>query len=87
MFRLPKISQFNVNNQNDPNSSGLDSFDQNDGQPSYDSLDQFGTLSDATGWSPWFFRAETSASFAPFAGSGSGDSYSPSVSAASLSSP
>src|SRR5271165_2178473 len=87
MLRLPKISQFNVNDQNDPNSSGLDSFDQNDGQPSFDSLDQFGTLSDATGWSPWFLRAETGASLAPFAGFGSGDSFWPSVSAASLASP
>jgi hypothetical protein len=94
MFRLPKISQFNVNDQNDPNSSDLDSFDQNDGQPSFDSPDQFGTLLDATGWSPWFFRAETSpqsflgwgASVAPFAGFGSGDSFSPSASAASASS-
>ena len=94
MFRLRKISQFNVNDQNDPNSSELNSFDQNDSQPSFNSLDQFGTLSDATGWSPWFFRAGMSpqsflgwgASVAPFAGFGSGDSFSPSTSAASASS-
>ena len=93
MLRLPKISQFNVNDQNDPNSSGLDLFDQNDGQPSVDSLDQFGTLSDAAAWSPWLFRAENSpqsflgwgASVAPFAGF-SGGSFSPSTSAASASS-
>jgi hypothetical protein len=93
MFRLPKLSQFNVNDQNDSNS--LDSFDQDNGQSSFDSLDPFDTLSGTVGWSPWFFRVDKSVqsflgwgtSVAPSSGFASGDRSAPSVSVASRSSP
>jgi hypothetical protein len=98
---IPKIhwlhNQSNVGNQNDTNSSLTNSIDEDNGQSSFDSLNQYGSQSDTMG--PWFFRTDASSSTQPLFGWGAGFGPSPvgslgdsspshsSVSAASGSSP
>src|SRR5271166_6503255 len=96
--KTPRLhNQLNVDNQDATNSSQLDSFDQDNNQSPFDSLNQFGAPSDTLGWRPWFFRTDASSSTQPLFGWGAGfapslavalgDSSSPSMSAASGSSP
>jgi hypothetical protein len=61
---------FNVENQDAVDSPQIDWFDQNDGQSSFDSLNQFGAPSNSLGRSAWFFRIDVSSQ--PLLGWGAG---------------
>jgi len=64
--KTPRLhNQLNVDNQDATNSSQLDSFDQDNNQSPFDSLNQFGAPSDTLGWRPWFFRTDASSSTQP----------------------